>query len=242
MNNKKKDAGSRRKAIDRVPATRQSPGLLNGEREGANLLHQLNVAKKALRALDQMSPGDFSQLIKYRQNFTVPAVWVPQLGIRVANIPAIPPQKIEGLDGFVASAVQEAIAVSTPISFSEGSDFTSKITVRSQIIDFTTSANVEIFTVPVGYMFSIDYMEILTTSISSPNAPPTVRFGNAAQQDAYYSAMTTNSNELGARHIIEDPQNAVEGGTTVTFGITVPSSASSHMGSGIISGHLVKLM
>lgn len=241
MDNKKKAAGSVKKAIESLAATRQNATKCGGERSGRCLLSKLEAANKALKALDQMSPSSQSQLVKYRQNFTVPAVWVPQLGVRVSNIPLIPPQKIEGLDGFVASAVQDAISGSTPITLNEGADFTSKITIRSPIVDFRQEADIEMFTIPVGYMFSIDYMEILTTSISDPASPPTVRFGNASQHDAYYSDSTTNSNELGARHIIENPQNAVLGGTTVTFGITVASAASSHMGSGIISGHLIKL-
>jgi hypothetical protein len=241
MDNKKRAVGSVRKAIENLAATRQSAGGLRSDRTGKGLMSKLEAANKALKALDQMSPSNQSQLVKYRQNFTVPAVWVPQLGVRVSNIPMIPPQKIEGLDGFVASAVQEAISESNPISLNSGSDFTSKMTIRSSIIDFKQEADIEMFTVPVGYMFSIDYMEILTTSISSPGSPPTVRFGNSSEYAAYYSDSVSNSNDLGARHIIEDPQNAVQGGTTVTFGVTSASTASLHMGSGIVSGHLVKL-
>lgn len=241
MENKKKAASSVKKAIENLAATRQSAARCGGDRSGKCLLSKLDAAKKALKALDQMSNANQSQLIKYRQNITVPAVWVPQLGVRVANIPMIPPQKIEGLEGLVGSAVQEAISDSTPITLNDGADFTSKITIRSSIVDFRQEVDIEMFTIPVGYMFSIDYMEILTTSISSPANPPTVRFGNTEQHDAYYNDSVANSNDLGARHIIENPQNAVQGGTTVTFGITVASSASSHMGSGIVSGHLVKL-
>jgi hypothetical protein len=39
--------------------------------------------------------------VKYRQNFTVPAVWIPQQGVRVSNIPMIPAEKIQELDRYI---------------------------------------------------------------------------------------------------------------------------------------------
>lgn len=133
------------------------------------------------------------------------------------------------------------LAMATPVVLSENAEFTNKITVRSPIVNLKQTGEVNILTVPEGYMFSIDSMEVLTTSISSPGTAPTVRFGNSASAGAYHAAATTQSNSLGARHIIENPQDAATAGTVVTFGVTVGSSATAHSGCGIITGHLVRL-
>lgn len=133
------------------------------------------------------------------------------------------------------------LAIATPIVLSSDADFTSKITVRSPIVSFKTINDISIFTVPTGYMFAIDSMEILTTSISSPGSAPKVRFGTTSNYQEYYEENLTVSNGLGQRHIIENPQNAATQGTIVTFGITYASTASTHEGCGIITGCLIRV-
>jgi hypothetical protein len=138
-------------------------------------------------------------------------------------------------------SVLSVFALANPIILSEDAAFTNKITIRSPIVNFKEIADTTIFEVPEGHMFSVDYMEILTTQITNPNNPPVVRFGNFSNLSAYYSPRETISNELGARHIIDNPQNSMVGGTIVTFGITSESYATSHFGCGIISGNLIKI-
>lgn len=133
------------------------------------------------------------------------------------------------------------LAIATPILLSLNADFTSKITVRSPIISFKETGDTSIFTVPSGYMFAIDSMEILTTEMSAPGAAPTVRFGTTSNYSEYYEESVTVSNGLGQRHIVENPQNAASQGTIVTFGITSASTASAHMGCGIITGCLIRI-
>jgi len=58
-------------------------------------------ANKQVSKLSTMSIKNESQLVKYRQNMTVPAVWVPQQGVRVSNIPQIPADKIEELNRYI---------------------------------------------------------------------------------------------------------------------------------------------
>jgi hypothetical protein len=133
------------------------------------------------------------------------------------------------------------LAMATPVVLSEDAEFTNKITVRSPIVNLKDTGDVGILTVPEGYMFLIDSMEVLTTSISQPGTAPTVRFGNLQVSDAYYAAGTTQSNALGARHVIENPQDAASAGTTVAFGVTAASTAGSHAGCGIVTGHLIRV-
>lgn len=133
-----------------------------------------------------------------------------------------------------------ALATVNPILLSNNAEFTNKITVRSPIVNFKQPGDVGILTVPEGYMFSIDSMEILTTSISSSGVAPTVQFGYSGDGDAYYGPTQITSNSVGARHIIESPQDGVVAGTEVTFGVTNASTASAHNGVGIVIGYLIK--
>lgn len=133
------------------------------------------------------------------------------------------------------------LAQANPLLLSSESIFTSKLSIRSPIIDFTLVDDVEILTVPHGYMFSIDAMEILTVSITSPGSAPVIRFGNELDFASYYAPTATRSNSRGSRHIIENPQDAIYAETAITFGVTIPSGATEHTGCSIISGHLVKI-
>lgn len=133
------------------------------------------------------------------------------------------------------------LALATPVVVAADAEFTNKITVRSPIVNLKETGDVNILTVPEGYMFSIDSMEVLTTAISSPGTAPSVRFGNSVAAGAYHASATTQSNTLGSRHIIENPQDAAVAGTIITFGVTTASTASSHSGCGIITGHLVRI-
>jgi hypothetical protein len=67
---------------------------------------QLSSAERQIKKLDETVVENPSQLIKYRQNFSVPAVWVPQQGIRISNIPEIPPEKIRDLDTYITANVK----------------------------------------------------------------------------------------------------------------------------------------
>ncbi len=58
-------------------------------------------ANRQIKNLSNRTPENESALVKYRQNFTVPAVWIPQQGVRVSNIPMIPAEKIQELDRYI---------------------------------------------------------------------------------------------------------------------------------------------
>jgi len=143
-----------------------------------------------------------------------------------------------GIDPWSSLSV---MALANPVILSENSAFTNKMTIRSPILDFGQVADTVVFEVPEGHVFSIDSLEILTTQIDSPDAPPSVRFGNSSNLSAYCDSEETISNGPGSRHIIENPQDAAAAGTVITFGITSESSADSHFGCGIISGHLIRI-
>lgn len=67
---------------------------------------KLISAERQIRKLDETVIENQSQLVKYRRNFSVPAVWIPQEGIRISNIPEIPPEKIRDLDTYITANVK----------------------------------------------------------------------------------------------------------------------------------------
>lgn len=76
-------------------------------RQGSSKISsQLTSAERQIRKLDETVIENQSQLVKYRQNFSVPAVWIPQQGIRISNIPEIPPEKIKELDTYITANVK----------------------------------------------------------------------------------------------------------------------------------------
>jgi hypothetical protein len=58
-------------------------------------------ATQQIQNLEDRSIENSSALVKYRENFSVPAVWVPKQGIRIANIPQIPAEKISDLSTYI---------------------------------------------------------------------------------------------------------------------------------------------
>ena len=128
----------------------------------------------------------------------------------------------------------------TGVTLSTNAFPTGKICIRSAIVDLKTVAETNIFTVPTGYMFLIDTMEIVTLSVTSAATAPTVRFGNTGNGAAYYGPTVSQSNSVGARHVVENPQDGATAGTVITFGVTSGSTATAHSGVGMITGYLLK--
>jgi hypothetical protein len=58
-------------------------------------------ASREIQNLEDRSVQNSSAIVKYRQNFTIPSVWTPQQGIRIANIPQIPAEKISNLSTYI---------------------------------------------------------------------------------------------------------------------------------------------
>lgn len=105
------------------------------------------------------------------------------------------------------------------------------IIAQSQRINFKTTGNFNILTVPNNTLFLIDSMEVITSDISSPNfTAPTVRFGNTSDFAAYQNTILTTSNFPYARHIFDNPQNAVPALTTITASIISGALSSTHSG------------
>jgi len=128
----------------------------------------------------------------------------------------------------------------TGVSLATNSWPTGELIVRSKIVDLKNVAETNLFTVPTGYMFLVDSMEIVTTSITGASTAPSVRFGTSTLPDDYYAATQIASNSVGARHIIYNPQDAALAGSVISFGVTAGSTASTHYGCAIVKGYLFK--
>jgi hypothetical protein len=126
------------------------------------------------------------------------------------------------------------------LSLSSESFSTAKMSARSPVSNFKTEGGVGIFTVPDGFMFVIDTMEIITISISEAGVAPKVRFGTSSDGAIFYGPTRTTSNGVGSRHVIDNPQDAVDSGSTVTFGIEEASTAVAHTGVAVVTGYLLK--
>ena len=140
-----------------------------------------------------------------------------------------------GVSGQVTAAnVAITDGFNTGVSLGANSWSTGELIVRSEIVSLKTVSEYTLFTVPTGYMFLVNTMEIVTTAITSAGTAPSVRFGTTLLPSDYYGPAQITSNSAGARHIIENPQEAAAAGTLVSFGVTTGSTASTHSGCAIV--------
>jgi hypothetical protein len=130
--------------------------------------------------------------------------------------------------------------INSGLELSATSFSTTKMSVRSGLLNFKSVLQKEIFSVPVNYMFLIDAMEVVTTNILGVNSSLKARFGSNLDYDEYYSPTEIKSFSTGDRHLIEIPQNATMSGKSVFFGVTVASSAEIHQGFAIVHGSLIR--
>jgi len=82
-------------------------------------------------------------------------------------------------------------------------------------------------------------MEVITTNITSPSGAPYVSFGNSSNYSSYLNGIQTTSNVKYARHIFDNPQDAISGGTVLTASILTGSTASVHSGYLLFKGILI---
>lgn len=195
---------------------------------------------------------------------TIPEIWCPEIRSKVdlKDLPVIPINRggtgaVDAASsrnnlglGTLSTQNSNSVTISggqiavdgqfnTGVQLSTNSYSTAKISTRSAIIDFTVAGEVEIFTVPLGYFFLIDEIEVITLSVTSPGEPPLFTFGNTSSVNAYYGPGLSKSNSTDSRHVIQSPQNPVKEGTTILFNIQEASTAQSHTGVGMVNGYLI---
>jgi hypothetical protein len=226
-------------------------------------IEPLDPANTELIRLASLSGAYEFQTIQIIGN-TIPEIWCPEVRSKVdaKDLPVIPVNRggtgatdvISSRNnlglGTLSTQNSNSVAITggeitvngqfnTGVSLSANSYSTAKMSIRSPIIDFTIAGEVQLFTVPIGYFFLIDEMEVITISISSSGEPPLFTFGNTSSSNAYYGPGLCKSNSAEFRHVIQSPQNGAVENTTVTFNIQEASTAGVHTGVGIINGYLI---
>lgn len=129
----------------------------------------------------------------------------------------------------------------TGVILSNDSFSTGEISIRSPNINFKNTGVTNIFLVPVGYVFLINTMEIITLEIDSLLKLPKVSFGNTSFQEEYCKSIILKSDAVGSRHIIKSPQDGIPENTIITISVLENSDSSVHTGFGIIRGSLIKI-
>ena len=135
--------------------------------------------------------------------------------------------------------------LNNPIILADNAGFVDKTTIRSPEINFKVVGDTSIFEVPPNFMFLIDSMEIVakTTMGQITLAQlPVVRFGNLDDPQVYHKDSIAYVNTIGARHVLEIPQNAIYEGTIVTFGVSSASLGAVHTGYAVIYGSLIRVV
>jgi hypothetical protein len=135
--------------------------------------------------------------------------------------------------------------LTNPIILASNASFVDKTTIRSPEINFKVVGDTNIFEVPPNFMFLIDSMEIVVKIIIGQinlSQSPVVRFGNLDDPQIYHKDSIAYINSIGARHVLEIPQNAIYEGTTVTFGVSSASLGAVHTGYAVIYGSLIRVV
>ena len=96
-----------------------------------------------------------------------------------------------------------------PIDLAKDSDLMSFMAIRSPLINFKITGDTNIFTVPNGYVFFINAMDVITDNVTSPRTAPFFRFGNSESRDVYCQETQSKSNSNGLRHSIQSSQNDI---------------------------------
>lgn len=176
---------------------------------------------------DRIGPVNYSALVDPTLNddindgYTIGSIWINQVTEAVFIC----------ADNTAGAANWIEIAASTYIP--------GQFVIISSLIDFTATGNTTLFTVPSNYKLLIDQFEIITINNITPGIAPNIKFGNSIDDESYVAALTTTSNAVNSRHVIENPQNAINSGTIITGGVDSASTAATHTGHFIIQGYLL---
>jgi hypothetical protein len=111
--------------------------------------------------------------------------------------------------GTLTSGVWNASVIGSLYGGTGIASYSSKVSIRSPLIDFSQTGDIEIFTVPAGYVFSMDSMEVMTKVVTDPDSAPSIRFGDGIDFEAYCSERTVTIEEIGSRYIMQNSYNSI---------------------------------
>ena len=81
---------------------KKRPDAVRAQSQGARTIQsRMTEAEQELKKLDNVPIDNASPLVKYRQNITVPAIWLGDQQVRLQNVPMIPAEKISDLTKYI---------------------------------------------------------------------------------------------------------------------------------------------
>jgi hypothetical protein len=110
----------------------------------------------------------------------------------------------------------------------------------SQPFDFVNGSvprNVNVYTVPTGYLLVLDSIDVVTQSVTNQGTNPTITIGTATNTTAYEQ---THQQGTAGWLWANAPQNqTVPAGTTITATVTANATSTAQSGIVVINGYLI---
>ena len=116
------------------------------------------------------------------------------------------------------------------VFFRDENTFSSRVNAVSSIVSLTAAGLHNIITVPAGETFVIDSFEGICTKVNNPLVGPSVEFGTTGNSSQFVDESVLKINSNNARHIFDDPQDAIVGPADVSVRVTQASTAVGHSG------------
>jgi hypothetical protein len=111
-------------------------------------------------------------------------------------------------------------------------------------IDFKSTGQTVLYTVPTGKKFIFDKLEIVATSITGAPGAPTISFGDSNDPDGFSNGNVVIDSGLNAddkRIIYNAPQGASKSGTQLTLNVVSAASNTTYKGDVIVIGYEIDL-
>ena len=109
-------------------------------------------------------------------------------------------------------------------------------------VDLTAVAQTDIYTVPAGYRFIVEDVQIVIDSITGAAAMPTIQFGIDGDEAGWVGAtqLDASMNAANEREIWEAIQDALPAATVFEFGVTIGGASTTHVATVVIRGYLLE--
>jgi hypothetical protein len=116
------------------------------------------------------------------------------------------------------------------VFFRDENTYSSRVNAVSNVVSLTATGAHNIITIAAGETFVIDSFEGICTKINNPYIGPSVEFGTTGNTSQFLEESLLEINSNNARHIFDDPQDALIGPASVSANVTKVSQAVGHSG------------
>ena len=116
------------------------------------------------------------------------------------------------------------------VFFRDENTYSSRVNAVSSIVSLTSTGLHNIIDIPNGETFVIDSFEGICTKINNPYIGPSVEFGTTGNSSQFVEESVLKINSNNARHIFDDPHDAIVGPASISVKVTEASQAVGHSG------------